>query len=41
MVWGRFAAVGPGPLSIIEGNFQKFLKENVRSSVHELKLKHN
>ncbi|KAF7651873.1 hypothetical protein LDENG_00104190, partial [Lucifuga dentata] len=44
MVWGCFAASGPGRLAIIEGNmnsalYQKILKENVRSSVCDVKLK--
>ena len=44
MVWGCFAASGPGRLAVINGNmnslvYQKILKENVRPSVRELKLK--
>ncbi|KAF7660289.1 hypothetical protein LDENG_00283730 [Lucifuga dentata] len=43
MVWGCFAASGPERLAIIEGNmnsalYQRILRENVRSSVCELKL---
>ncbi|KAF7664072.1 hypothetical protein LDENG_00190380 [Lucifuga dentata] len=46
MLWGCFAALGPGQLAIIEGNmncmnYQRILKENIRSSVCELKLKRN
>ncbi|KAF7658506.1 hypothetical protein LDENG_00011350 [Lucifuga dentata] len=46
MVWGCFAASGPGQLVIIEGNmnsalYQKILKEKIRSSVCQLKLKHS
>ncbi len=45
MVWGCFAASGPGWLAIIDGTmnsalYQKILKENVRPSVCDLKLKH-
>ncbi len=45
MVWGCFAASGPEWLAIIDGTMnsaenQKILKENVRSSVCDLKLKH-
>ncbi len=45
MVWGCFAASGPGLLAIIDGTmnsalYQKILKENVRLSVCDLKLKH-
>ncbi len=45
MVWGCFAASGPGRLAIIDGTmnsalYQKILKENVRPSVCDLKLKH-
>ncbi|KAI4884115.1 hypothetical protein NFI96_032765 [Prochilodus magdalenae] len=45
MVWGCFAASGPGRLAVINGTmnstvYQKILKENVRPSVHDLKLKH-
>ena len=45
MVWGCFAASGPGRLAIIDGTmnsalYQKILKENVRPSVRDLKLKH-
>ena len=44
MVWGCFAASGPGRLAVINGNmnsavYQKILKENVRPSVRDLKLK--
>ncbi len=44
MVWGYFAALGPGWLAIIDGTmnsalYQKILKENVRPSVCDLKLK--
>ncbi len=44
MVWGCFAASGPGRLVIIDGTmnsalYQKILKENVRPSVCDLKLK--
>ncbi len=44
MVWGCFAASGPGWLAIIDGTmnsalYQKILKENVRPSVSDLKLK--
>ncbi len=44
MVWGCFAASGPGRLAIIDGImnsalYQKILKENVRPSVCDLKLK--
>ncbi|MGH0168425.1 UNVERIFIED_CONTAM: hypothetical protein FKN15_054889 [Acipenser sinensis] len=43
MVWGCFAASRPGQLSIIDTTmnaalYQKILEENVRPSVHELKL---
>ena len=43
MVWGCFAASGPGQLAIIDGKmnsqvFQDILQENVRLSVHQLKL---
>ncbi len=43
MVWGCFAASGPGRLAIIYGTmnsalYQKILKENVRPSVYDLKL---
>ncbi len=45
MVWGCLAASGPGRLAIIDGTmnsalYQKILKENVRPSVCDLKLKH-
>ncbi len=45
MVWGCFAASGPGRLAIIDGImnsalYHKILKENVRPSVCDLKLKH-
>ncbi len=45
MVWGCFAASGPGRLAIIDGTmnsalYQKILKENVWSSVCDIKLKH-
>ncbi|KAK3571282.1 hypothetical protein QTP86_005922 [Hemibagrus guttatus] len=44
MVWGCFAASGPGRLAVINGKmnsavYQKILKENVRPSVCDLKLK--
>ncbi|KAK3545559.1 hypothetical protein QTP70_008111 [Hemibagrus guttatus] len=44
MVWGCFAASGPGRLAVINGTmnsavYQKILKENVRTSVCDLKLK--
>ncbi len=44
MVWGCFAASGPGWLAIIDVTinsalYQKILKENVRPSVCDLKLK--
>ncbi|KAK3508507.1 hypothetical protein QTP70_031365 [Hemibagrus guttatus] len=44
MVWGCFAASGPGRLAVINGTmnsavYQKILKENVRPSVCALKLK--
>ncbi len=44
MVWGYFAASGPGRLSVINGTknsavYQKILKDNVRPSVRDLKLK--
>ncbi|KAK3512233.1 hypothetical protein QTP70_001094 [Hemibagrus guttatus] len=44
MVWGCFAASGPGRLAVINGTmnsavYQKILKENVRPSVWDLKLK--
>lgn len=44
MVWGCFAASGPGQLVVIEGKmnsavYQKILKENVWTSVCALKLK--
>ncbi|KAK3567375.1 hypothetical protein QTP86_019891 [Hemibagrus guttatus] len=44
MVWGCFAASGPGRLAVINGTinsavYQKILKENVRPSVFDLKLK--
>uniref|UniRef100_A0A8C4T2A2 Tc1-like transposase DDE domain-containing protein n=1 Tax=Erpetoichthys calabaricus TaxID=27687 RepID=A0A8C4T2A2_ERPCA len=44
MVWGCFAASGPGRLAVIDGTmnstvYQKILKENVRPSVRQLKLK--
>ncbi|KAF7653153.1 hypothetical protein LDENG_00086450 [Lucifuga dentata] len=46
MVGGCFAASGPGQFAMIEGNmnsalYQKNLKENVLSSVCDLKLKCN
>ncbi|KAK3562119.1 hypothetical protein QTP86_030203 [Hemibagrus guttatus] len=42
MVWGCFAASGPGRLAVINGTmnsavYQKILKENVRPSVCDLK----
>ena len=44
MVWGCFAASGPGRLAVIDGTmnsalYQKILKENVQPSVRDLKLK--
>ncbi|KAK3571142.1 hypothetical protein QTP86_003094 [Hemibagrus guttatus] len=44
MVWGCFAASGPGRLAVMNGTmnfavYQKILKENVRPSVCDLKLK--
>ncbi|KAK3532293.1 hypothetical protein QTP86_016075, partial [Hemibagrus guttatus] len=44
MVWGCFAASGPGRCAVINGTmnsavYQKILKENVRPSVCDLKLK--
>ncbi|MBN3289611.1 TCB1 transposase, partial [Polypterus senegalus] len=44
MVWGCFAASGPGRLAVIDGTmnstvYQKIPKENVRPSVRQLKLK--
>ncbi|KAI4878606.1 hypothetical protein NFI96_019045, partial [Prochilodus magdalenae] len=44
MVWGCFAASGPGSLAVKNGTmntavYQKILKENVRPSVCDLKLK--
>ena len=44
MGWGCFAASGPGRLAVIDGTmnsalYQKILKENVRPSVRDLKLK--
>ncbi|KAK3506739.1 hypothetical protein QTP70_021775 [Hemibagrus guttatus] len=44
MVWGCYAASGPGRLAVINGTmnsavYQKVLKENVRPSVCDLKLK--
>ncbi|KAG2456962.1 TCB1 transposase, partial [Polypterus senegalus] len=44
MVWGCFATSGPGRLAVIDGTmnstvYQKILKENVRPSVRQLKLK--
>ncbi|KAK3552156.1 hypothetical protein QTP86_003113 [Hemibagrus guttatus] len=44
MVWDGFAASGPGRLAVINGTmnsavYQKILKENVRPSVCDLKLK--
>ena len=44
MVWGYFAASGPGRLAIIDGTmnsalYQKILKDNVWPSVGDLKLK--
>jgi hypothetical protein len=43
MVWSCFAASGPGQLAIIDGKmncqvYQDILQENVRLSVHQLKL---
>ncbi len=44
MVWGCFAASGPGRFAVINGTmnsavYQKILKDNVRPSVRDLKLK--
>ncbi len=46
MIWGCFAASGSGRLAIIDGTmhfalYQKILKENMCSSVCDLKLKHS
>jgi len=46
MVWGCFAASGPGRLEIVEGkmdstSYQKILDDNVRPSVRQLKLRRN
>jgi len=43
LVWGCFAALGPGRLAIIDGTmnsalYQKILKENVLPSVYDLRL---
>ena len=43
MVWGCFAASGPGRIAIIEGKmnsqvYQDILQGNLRPSVHQLKL---
>jgi hypothetical protein len=43
MVWGCFAASGPGQLAIIDGKmnsevYQDILQENVRLSLHQLKI---
>ncbi|KAF7650570.1 hypothetical protein LDENG_00123650 [Lucifuga dentata] len=43
MIWGCFAASGPGPLAIIEGKmnsqvYQGILQDNVRMAVSQLKL---
>ena len=42
MVWGCFAASGPGQLAIIDGKIPKFyqdiLLENVKLSIRQLKL---
>ncbi len=44
MFWGCFAASGPGRLAVINGTmnsavYQKILKDNVRPSVRDLKMK--
>ncbi len=42
MVWGWFAASGPGWIAIIDGTMnsaQKILKENVRPSVCDIEFK--
>lgn len=44
MVWGCFAASGPGRLAVKNGTmnsamYQNILKENVRPAVGDLKLK--
>lgn len=44
MVWGCFAASGPGRIAVINGKmnskiYQDILQENIRPSVHQLKLK--
>ena len=44
MVWGCFAASGPGRLAVVTGTinsavYQKILKENVQLFVSDLKLK--
>ena len=46
MVWGCFAAAGPGQLTIIESTmnsavYQRVLEENVKPSVKKLKLQRN
>ena len=46
MVWGYFAASGPGQLAIIDGKmysqfYQDILQENVSLSVRQLKLNRN
>ncbi|KAF7667039.1 hypothetical protein LDENG_00082510 [Lucifuga dentata] len=41
MVWGYFAASGPGQLAMNSALYQKILRENVRSSVCDLKLNCN
>ena len=43
MLWGCFAASGPGQLAVIDGKihsqvYQDILQENVRLFVHQLKL---
>lgn len=44
MVWGCFAASGPGRITVINGKmnskmYQDILQENLRPSVHQLELK--
>ncbi|KAK3559343.1 hypothetical protein QTP86_012809 [Hemibagrus guttatus] len=44
MVWGFFAASGPGPLAIMEGKmnsqfYQDNLKDNLKVAVRKLKLR--
>ena len=44
MVWGCFAASGPGRIAVIKGKinskmYQDILQENLKPSVRQLKLK--